>query len=176
VETQGAHAILLTGNPPHGAKPNRQRQMTVLEDGSCADRHLIAAMLAKPARPTNQPGLGHIAPWTDPSAGPAQCRKVFDTSIVAAESPFQLEHRPGKIHVHAHKIYILGSAASSKYRGCVLRTSAQVPVFLTAKQTRLVFDCLDLESLEIAARRLVFVVSAGRFLAFRDTTPLDSLW
>jgi hypothetical protein len=86
-----------------------------LKDGSGGDGHFIAAMLAKPSIAAYRPSVGHLAPWADPTAGPAQCRKVFNTGFFAAEAPFQFEYSPGKILVHALKHYILGSVASSKY-------------------------------------------------------------
>jgi hypothetical protein len=55
----------------YGAEPDCQRHVAVLEDSSRGDRHLIAAMLAKPVRPTNRPGVGPLAPWTGPPAEPA---------------------------------------------------------------------------------------------------------
>jgi hypothetical protein len=36
----------LAGDLPHGAEPDRQRQVAVLEDGPRCDRHLVPAMVA----------------------------------------------------------------------------------------------------------------------------------
>jgi hypothetical protein len=65
LQTPGAHAVLLAGDLPHGAEPDRQRYVTVLKDGPCGDRHLIPAMAAKPTRPPNRPGIGSSASWAD---------------------------------------------------------------------------------------------------------------
>jgi hypothetical protein len=100
---------------PHGAKPDREGQMTVLENGSCGDRHFIPAVIAKPAIPSNRPGICASAPWTHPTARPAQCREVFGASLLAAKAPFQLQQSPRKILVHDPEVYILGLVASSKY-------------------------------------------------------------
>src|SRR5208337_3417429 len=89
--------------------------MTVLKNGPCSDRRLIPALAAKPMRPTNRPASGFRTPWTDPSAGPAQCREVFNTEVLGAKTPLQLQQSPRIILVHGPKHYILGLVASSKY-------------------------------------------------------------
>ena len=115
LQAQGADAVLLAGDLPHGAKPDRQGQMTVLENGSCRHRHFIPAMIAKPTIAPNRPRIGASASWTDPTARPAQCREVFGASLLAAKAPFQLQQSPRKILVHDPEVYILGLVASSKY-------------------------------------------------------------
>ena len=37
----------MAGDLPHGAEPNRQRQVAVLKNGSRRDRHLITAVVAE---------------------------------------------------------------------------------------------------------------------------------
>jgi len=91
LETQGAHAVLLAGDLPHGAKPDRQRYVTVLKDGPRSDRHLVSAMAAKPTCPPNRPGIGSRTPRTDPSAGPTQCREVLNTGFFGAKASLQLK-------------------------------------------------------------------------------------
>ena len=82
LQTQGADAVLLAGNLPHGAEPDRQRHVAVLKNGARNDRHLVATMVAKPAMPPNRPGIATHATRTDPAAGPAQCREVLNTGLL----------------------------------------------------------------------------------------------
>src|ERR1039457_1237192 len=115
LKTQGTHTVLLAGDLPHGAKPDRQRYVTVLKDGPRSDRHLVSAMAAKPTCSPNRPGIGSRTPWTGPSAGPTQCREVINTGFLGTKAPLQLQQCPRIILVHSPKHYILGLVASSKY-------------------------------------------------------------
>src|SRR5580704_8644466 len=51
LQAQSTDAILLAGDLPHGAEPDRQGQVTVLKNGSRGDRHLMPAIAAKPPIP-----------------------------------------------------------------------------------------------------------------------------
>src|SRR5271157_12924 len=115
LQAQSTDAILLAGDLPHGAEPDRQGQVTVLKNGSRGDRHLIPAIAAKPPIPPNRPSIGSRAPRTHPSPGPPQSCEVFGAGILAAIAPFQLQQGLRKILAHDSERYILGLVASSKY-------------------------------------------------------------
>jgi hypothetical protein len=108
LQSQSTDAVLLAGDVPHGPKPDPQGQMTVLKNGPRRDRHLIPALVATPAIPSHRPGLCSGAPWTDPSARPAQNCEKLGAGFLAVEAPFQLEQCPRVILAHSPGHYILG--------------------------------------------------------------------
>src|ERR1019366_3273660 len=107
--------ILLSGHMPHGPKPGRQGQMTVLKDRTRSDRHLVSALATAPAGAPNRPRRLSRAPRTHPAGGPAHRGKIAGAGLIAAESLLQLQQSPRIILAHARKHYILGLVASSKY-------------------------------------------------------------
>jgi len=72
LQTQSADAVLLAGNLPHGAEPDRQGQVTVLKNGPCRDRHLIPAVVAATPIPPDRQSISTRAPGTNPPVRPTQ--------------------------------------------------------------------------------------------------------
>ena len=114
LQTKGADAVLLAGNLPDGAKPDRQRQMAVLKDGSGRDRHLVAAMAAKPAIAPYRPSFGSRTARAHPARGPTQRRQILNAGLLAGKTPLRFQQRPWIIFVHDQKHYRLWPVASSK--------------------------------------------------------------
>src|SRR5579875_1550114 len=115
LQSQGADAVLLVGDIPHGSKPSPQQQVAVLKDGARRDRYFIPATPAPPAIPPNLPSLSSLAPGTSPTARPAQPCKVFSTGLFIVKASFQFHQSPRIIFDHDPEHYRLWSVASSKY-------------------------------------------------------------
>ena len=106
LQSQGAHSILLTGDPPHGTKPEGQRQMSVLENCPCCDRSLITTANTLINNVSNRPKRICSTLGAAKTVGPAQLEKVKTTSFFRRKSCFKffqglgiIFHTPGILYV-----------------------------------------------------------------------------
>src|SRR5208282_1181757 len=86
---------------PHGPKPGRLGQMTVLKDRTRSHRHLVSALATAPAGAPNRPRRLSRAPRTHPTGGPAHRGKIAGAGLIAAEALLQLQQSPRIILAHA---------------------------------------------------------------------------
>lgn len=107
LQTKGADAVFLAGDLPDGAKLDRQWKMAVLKDGSGRDRHLVAAMAAKPAISPYRPSFGSLTVRACPARGPTQRRQILDTGFLAGKTLLQLQQRPWKVFGHPRTLRLV---------------------------------------------------------------------
>lgn len=91
LQPQGTGSVLLRRYPPHGTKPNRQRNARVLENGPCGERGLPSTLGALPSFSHWPSFLGSTA-WTAKPGRPSQPRQVHATGFFRGEFCFQLHH------------------------------------------------------------------------------------
>jgi hypothetical protein len=92
-----AGARLLTGDPPHGAEPGRQRRARGLEDRPRRHRRQPAtASTLKEAVPA-PPGLGPVALRTAEAVPPAHLLQVGSARLSGREPALELSQGPGII-------------------------------------------------------------------------------
>src|SRR5260370_11142761 len=87
LQAQSTDAILLAGDLPHCAEPDRQGQVTVLKNGSRGDRHLIPAIAAKPPIPPNRPNIRPPALRTHRSPSHPQSGHASSAGTLAPKPP-----------------------------------------------------------------------------------------
>jgi len=111
---QGACPVLLVGDMPHRAKPQRQRQSAALKDRSHRHRRLSPTSPAEP-QPTGHPPCFRVATArTSEAVRPAQRLQVQPTSLLRRKLMLKLHQRP-RICFHIRKHYPLGVVESNGY-------------------------------------------------------------
>src|SRR5664279_2578762 len=108
----------MTGHPPHGTKPDRQRRPRILENRSCRYRYLIAATRTLPEPRSERPSFGVIAARTPKPFWPAQAEQILSAGLLAAKPRFEFRKSPGIVlhHLfHGSLHYLLWSPESSRY-------------------------------------------------------------
>src|ERR1035441_3570953 len=110
-----AHPVLLTGQPPHGAKPHSQWRSRILKHRSRSHRNLIAAAGALNTARLQRPALACFTARTTESVRPAEIEQVLPASLLRAEAPLELQKRPRIILFHGPKHYRLGLPESNGY-------------------------------------------------------------
>ena|SRR5208282_3662111 len=93
LQPQGTHSILLTGDVPHCPKPSGKRQMAVLKDRSCRNRHLVSAASAQPEPSLHRPRRFAGAAWANKSFGPAKAKQILFTRFHGGEATFEFHQR-----------------------------------------------------------------------------------
>src|SRR5664279_1944093 len=108
----------MTGHPPHGTKPDRQRCPRILENRSCRYRHLIPATRTLPDPRSERPSFGVIAARTPKPFWPAQAEQILSAGLLAAKPRFEFRKSPGIAlhHLFPGSLrYLLWSPESSGY-------------------------------------------------------------
>src|SRR5271157_872573 len=114
LQAQGTGSVLLTGDPPHGSKPQDERLASILEYRPGRDRRLISAGGALQQNRSQRPRPGPAATRAAITVRPAQSKQVVTAGGLVSESGLEL----GQIlRVILHRLLynILGSPESSKY-------------------------------------------------------------
>ena len=109
LDPQGARAIFLSCDPPNGAKPQRQRFVCPVKDGSCYHGNLIVASRALEQRRANRPRLLMAATGATKALRPTQPPKIIPTRFLRRESRFEFRERLG-VFVHGQHILPVGVA------------------------------------------------------------------
>ena len=113
LQPQCTGSVLLTGDPPHGPKPYRQRYMGPME--GCARRHRYLTPTRRAAIQRPQPcNRLPATPWAHKSIRPPKLEQVLPTPIFGAEAGIEL-HQILWVVLHGSKHYILRSGESSGY-------------------------------------------------------------
>ena len=76
LQSQGADAIFLTGDMPHGPKPSGQGQVRVLEDRARCHRGLVPTVATEPQATPHGPSLSSAARRADETSGPPERKQV----------------------------------------------------------------------------------------------------
>ena len=112
LEPQGTDPRLLVRHVPHGAEPQAQIRLRVLEDRPRQDRRLVAAERAVIQAASRRPDAGGATPQTPHALRPAQLDEVRPTCLLRGEPPFKLHERAWVV-VHACRYYGLWPLESS---------------------------------------------------------------
>jgi hypothetical protein len=94
LKAQGADPAFLIGHPPHGAKPNSQRQPACLEDRTCRNGDVGSAASAMQEPTAGFPCLTMLASRALESIGPAYGDKIVPTRLLAAKPMLKFEESP----------------------------------------------------------------------------------
>jgi hypothetical protein len=90
LQAQRADPVLLTRDPPHGPKPDRQRSPRILKNCSSRDRDLMAAAGALPASGSQRPSPAHPTAGTTKPTWPTERKQILTAGLLAAEPTLQL--------------------------------------------------------------------------------------
>ena len=112
LQSQRTDPVLLRGDVPHGAEPQRQRFVRVLEEGSRRHRRLMTTGGAQPEPSLHWPGSLSFAGRANKTAGPTQAEEVLPAGSLRRESGLQFLQRP-RIVFHDRKHYKLWQVESS---------------------------------------------------------------
>src|ERR1019366_2591106 len=115
---QGADSIFLTGHPPHGTKPDRQRGSRILKNRPRRHRDLMPATGTLPASRSQRPRFGLAAARTAKPFWPAQAEQIVPAVLLAAESSFEFRQCPRIVLLqlfHKPPHYLLWLPESSGY-------------------------------------------------------------
>src|SRR2546422_4164326 len=121
LQSQRASPVLLSGHPPHGAKPHWQRSPRILEDRSGRDRSLVPTPGTLP-QTSHRPRFPGSAVGTAETRRPTESCQIRPTRVLGCEVCLQLRQitRILSSTIPAH--YILGLPESSGYPpGSILR-------------------------------------------------------
>jgi hypothetical protein len=113
LKTQCAGSGLLTGDEPHGAKPDRQGEMRILEDRPRGDGDLMTARSAKEASVRHSPEGSPGAAGAHEPLGPAKRKQVFPAGFLGPKPLLELRKSRREILFHGLEHYMLWSVESS---------------------------------------------------------------
>lgn len=103
LDPQGARAVLLPRHPPDCPKPQRQRLMRPVKDGTGDDRRLVVTPGTLEQHRTDRPSLPMVTQRARKPRWPAQPKQVVSTRFLRREPRFELRKRPGVV-VHGAQI------------------------------------------------------------------------
>src|SRR5437660_12419247 len=106
--------MLLSRQPPHGAKPDRQRGPRVLKNRSRRHRSLTATTRALQQYTSHRPRPTVPTVRTAKTIWPSQPRQVRLAALLCAEVRFEFR-QVSRIFFHHPAYYILGLPESSGY-------------------------------------------------------------
>ena len=112
LQPQGADAMLLVCDVPHGPKPDGQGQVAVLENGARGDRGLVAAVPAKQPAPFHLPCLPAATVWANEALRPTEVDQILAAGFLIGEPMLQLHDCSRIILDHTMKHYGLWSVES----------------------------------------------------------------
>ena len=114
LQPQGAHAVLLRHDMPHGSEPQAQRLACVLKDRAGGDGGLPPAAGALEPDLAHRPSPLMPATRTAESVRPAQGEQIVATGLLGGEPRLELEQIT-RVILHEAAYYILGLPESSGY-------------------------------------------------------------
>ena len=107
LQPQGTHSVLLAGDVPHCPKPSCERQVTVLENRSSRDRHLVSATSTQPQPSTHRPRRFAIASRANKPFRPAKVKQILFTRFHGRKATFEFHQRFWIILSHNHRLQVV---------------------------------------------------------------------
>src|ERR1019366_7632991 len=157
---QGADSIFLTGHPPHGTKPDRQRGSRILKNRPRRHRDLMPATGTLPASRSQRPRFGLAAARTAKPFWPAQAELIVPAVLLAAESSFEFRQCPRIVLLqlfHKPPHYLLWLPESSGYPNSAFLLGVDLASLGTAEEADVVETFLSRVSNETDALWMLFV-------------------
>src|ERR1022692_233367 len=104
LQSQRASPVLLSGHPPHGAKPHRQRSPRILEDRSGCDRSLVPTPGTLP-QTSHRPRFLRSAVGTAETRRPTESCQIRPTRVLGSEVRLKLRQITRILFHHSHTTY-----------------------------------------------------------------------
>src|SRR5208283_4976953 len=114
LQADGTDAVLLAGHPPHGTKPQGQRQATVLKDRPGGNRALVVTTGTAHKTVGLRPALRLAAARAPKTVRPTKLKQVLPARRFRRKACLQLR-QISRIILHGQKHYRLWLRESSKY-------------------------------------------------------------
>src|SRR5215469_8068683 len=114
LQAHGADAVLLAGHPPHGTKPQGQRQAAVLKYRPGGDRDLVVTTGTTHETVAFRPALRLATARAAKTVRPTKSKEVLPAGRLRRKARLQLP-QVSRIILHGQKHYRLGLRESSKY-------------------------------------------------------------
>jgi len=105
LEPQGAQPGLLIGDPPDSPKPEPERQVAAMENGSRGRRNHGATIAAPPGPSRQQPALPVTASRTPEALGPANLDQIIPAALFCSKLTFKFHQISREEPCHAGSLF-----------------------------------------------------------------------
>src|SRR6516164_7045306 len=123
LQAHGADPVLLAGHPPHGTKPQGQRQAAVLKDRTGGNRNLVVTTGTAYKTVAFRPALRLATARAAKTVRPTKLKEILPAGRLGRKACLQLP-QVSRIILHGQKHYRLGLRESSKYPSWTIKIPA----------------------------------------------------